>query len=112
MAKATSGAVYMTVRNAGAEPDTLTGISTDAAATAMLHKTVIEDGVAKMTMSHDIVIPAGGALELSPNGSHIMLEGLKAPLKQGGTMTLTLTFEKAGDVMVKVPIGAVAAMAP
>jgi periplasmic copper chaperone A len=112
MQSASSAAVYLILRNSGAEPDTLLGISTDAANMAMLHETVIKDGVAKMTMSHDVAIPGGGKLELSPSGSHIMLEGLKAPLKQGETLTLTLKFKNAGDVTVKVPVGGVAAMAP
>ncbi len=109
---ASTAAVYLTLSNSSPEADTLVGISTDAAGMAMLHQTTIKDGVAKMAMSHDISISGGGRLELSPGGAHIMLEGLKAPLKQGETLTLTLKFKKAGDVTVKVPVGGVAAMTP
>jgi copper(I)-binding protein len=42
----------------------------------------------------------------------VMLTGLKAPLKKGEHISLTLTFEKAGAVKVDVPVGAVAAIAP
>ena len=46
---------------------------------------------------------------MKPGGYHIMLMGLDAPLKEGDEIELTLTFEKAGDVKVKVPVGGVAA---
>lgn len=36
------------------------------------------------------------------NGYHLMLEGLKAPLKKGDRFDLRLKFEKAGERTVKV----------
>jgi periplasmic copper chaperone A len=109
---AKSASVYLTLQNTGPDADTLVGISTDSAGMAMMHATKIENGVAKMTMSDEIAIPGGGTLELKPSGNHIMLEDLKAPLKQGDTLTLSLKFKKSGIVTVKVPVGGVAAMAP
>ena len=47
---------------------------------------------------------------LKPGGDHVMLMGLKAPLKQGDAFPLTLVFEHAGDVTVTVEIGPVGAM--
>lgn len=111
-AAAKSGAVYMTIVNNGAEADRLLGVRTDAAAHAMLHQTVTEEGVTKMTMAHDVEIPAGGQLAMSPGGSHIMLMGLTRPLKQGEAIMLKLTFEKAGEVSVSAKVGSVAAMTP
>ncbi len=49
---------------------------------------------------------------MAPGGLHIMLMGLKAPLQQGGSLTLDLTFEHAGAVTVQVPVGGVAATGP
>jgi copper(I)-binding protein len=37
-----------------------------------------------------------------------MLVGLVKPLKKGDEIEITLTFEKAGAVVVKVPVGDVA----
>ena len=45
-------------------------------------------------------------------GMHIMLVGLKQPLKEGQTFALTLTFAKAGKVNVKVPVAKIGAMHP
>jgi copper(I)-binding protein len=41
-----------------------------------------------------------------------MLMGLEKPLIKGETLTVILTFEKAGPVQVAVPIASIAAMAP
>jgi copper(I)-binding protein len=43
-------------------------------------------------------------LELAPGGLHIMLIGLTAPLEAGSTIDLVLTFEKAGEVALTIPV--------
>lgn len=109
---AKAGAVYFTIRNDGAEADRLTAIQTDAARTAMLHENVEENGVVSMRHVEALTLAPGETVTLSPQKMHVMLMGLKAPLKKGGHLTVTLTFEKAGDVKVDVPVGGVAASAP
>ncbi|MGI9465468.1 MAG: copper chaperone PCu(A)C, partial [Aestuariivirgaceae bacterium] len=47
-------------------------------------------------------VPAGGRAMLKPGGHHIMLFGLQAPLAEGDSLELQLTFEKAGTVMLQV----------
>ena len=49
-------------------------------------------------------IPAGKTIELKPSGLHVMLMGLKAPLKATTSFKLTLTFEKAGEITIDVPV--------
>jgi copper(I)-binding protein len=109
---AKTGAVYFTIRNESASADKLTGLSTDAADMAMLHENVEENGVASMRHLEALPIPAKESVTLTPEKTHVMLMGLKAPLKKGEHISLTLTFEKAGEVKVDVPVGGVAASAP
>jgi len=47
---------------------------------------------------------AGGSAEFKPGGMHIMLVGLKQPLKAGDSFPLTLAFQKAGAVETTVMI--------
>jgi hypothetical protein len=47
-----------------------------------------------------------------PGGMHIMLVGLKQPLKEGQTFPLTLNFAKAGKIEVTVPVAKIGAMRP
>ncbi len=103
---ATTGAIYLTISSP--ESDRLTAVFSPAAAMAHLHESKDENGVMKMEMLEFLDIAGGQATTLSPGGLHIMLMGLKAPLKKGETIALELTFEKAGTVSVLVPVGGVA----
>jgi periplasmic copper chaperone A len=105
-AGAQSGAVFMVIVNHAAADDRLIGAATDAAKKAELH-THIEnaDGVMQMVeVPEGFVIPAEGQHELARGGDHVMLMGLTRALATGDTISLTLTFERAGDVTVEVPV--------
>jgi hypothetical protein len=99
-----NGAVYVTITNRGGRPDALVGAATDAATTVELHETVHEGGVMKMRPLPRVDVPAGGRLEMKPGGHHIMLLGIKRDLKPGDTVTVTVTFEKAGRMTVEAPV--------
>ena len=51
-------------------------------------------------------VPAGGSVTLKPGSYHVMLIGLKRPLTAGETFPLTLSFAKAGNISVTVPVQA------
>jgi copper(I)-binding protein len=53
-----------------------------------------------------IDIPAGGSAKLEPGGYHLMLMGVTKMPAVGETVELTLTFEKAGDVVVQAEVRA------
>jgi copper(I)-binding protein len=99
-----NGAVYVTVTNRGGSPDALVGAATEAATSVELHETVHEGGVMKMRPRPRFEVPAGSRLEMKPGGHHIMLLGLKRDLKPGDTVTVTVTFEKAGRMTVEAPV--------
>jgi copper(I)-binding protein len=98
------GAVYVAINNKGSADDRLVGAFTDHAAMAMVHQSELVDGVAQMRMAGEINIPAGSRIEMVPGGTHIMLEGLRAPLTTGDSFELVLKFRKSGDRSVKVDV--------
>ena len=108
MSTAKAGAVYMTLSNQGAEPDKLLQITTESAASAEVHESAEKDGMATMRPIESLEIPAGGSVDLKPGGYHIMLMGLKGPLKKGDMIMLQLKFEHAGLVDVMAHVGNVA----
>jgi copper(I)-binding protein len=116
-ARATAGnsktaAAYLLIRNNGSEPDRLLSAGTPAAERAMLHRSEVTNGVARMFHMQSVEIAPGGTAAFSPeNGNHVMLEGLRQPLKRGETIPLTLVFEKGGEITVKVTIEAAGARA-
>lgn len=105
---ARAGAAYMSLETAGAG-DRLIAASSSAANRATLHIQIIENEVAKMRRVEAIAVETGEATVLRPGGLHIMLTGLKAPLKEGDRFPLTLTFEKAGTIEVEVVVRGIAA---
>jgi len=106
------GAAYVTIENQTDTGDRLLGITSPVAAKIEIHETVEEDGVARMRPIEDACLTAGSALAMRPGGTHLMLTGLKAPLKEGDVLTLTLTFETAGPLTVEAPIAGLGADAP
>jgi len=95
---ATALAGYMTVMNKGEAPRVLVGASSPAFGMVMLHRTVMEDGMAKMVHQESITIPAGGSVTFEPNSYHLMLMKPKQVLKAGDLVDVTLKF-KNGETM-------------
>jgi hypothetical protein len=109
--KAENGAAYLTI--VSPVPDKLTGVSTPDAKAAELHEMTMEGGVMKMRpLANGVDLPAGKPVTLKPGGMHIMLMGLKQPLKKGESFPMTLTFEKAGTREVQVAVEGPGAMGP
>ena len=101
-----SGAAFLMLMNHSDSDDRLIAARTDVAKRVELH-THQEDanGVMKMMeIEGGIALPAGGMHALKRGGDHIMLMGLTAPLVQGEEITMTLTFEHAGEVEVSIPV--------
>ena len=108
--KSAIGAAYVTIHSPTA--DKLVAASTPVAKKAELHTMSMSGMVMKMRPVASIDIPAGQAVTLQPGGFHIMLMGLKHPLKAGQTFPLTLTFTKAGAQTVNVAVEKIGAMGP
>ena len=95
-------AAYFTIQNAGGE-DKLLSV-TSPAADASLHSTSMDNGVMRMRPLEGLDVPANGAVELKPGGTHVMLMGLKQPLEAGATLELDLKFEKSGERKVTAEV--------
>ncbi|MFR9673144.1 copper chaperone PCu(A)C [Streptomyces sp. TR02-1] len=93
---------FFTVKNTGDTADTLTKVTTDAAAEAELHETVDR----KMQQVDSFRVPANGTLRLSRGGNHLMLMGLDHKPAEGDSVTLTLHFEHHKPVTVTAPVKA------
>lgn len=104
------GAAYLAVSADGQSADKLVGVATPVAERAEIHTHIEDNGVMQMRQLESLDIAAGGTRKLAPGGDHIMLMGLKAPLSEGETFPLTLTFEKAGALVVTVTVTGVGAM--
>lgn len=110
LAGSRSGAAYIKVlRNKGDAPDRLLSAQTPAAARVSLHAMQMDGEVMRMREVPAIELPAQSALRMghaqrsgNAKGYHLMLEDLKAPLKEGERFDMTLRFEKAGERTVQI----------
>lgn len=108
--KAPNGAAYMTLSNAGDSADFLVKAASPVAKMVELHTVSDVDGVMQMRAVEKVQVAPGEPTVFQPGGLHIMLMGLEAPLVEGTSFPMTLTFQNAGDVDVQVKVESVGAM--
>jgi len=107
---ARTGAAYMTLINNGTSTDQLLSATTPVADQVQFHKETEDNGVSRMREVHNVELSPGGKVIFKPGQMHMMIVGLKQPLKEGQSFPLTLQFEKAGRMDLTVPIEKVGAM--
>ena len=104
-----TAAAYVTIDNKGGA-DELTGVRATIG-NAMLHESAMEGGIVRMRPIDPevgLVVPSNGTLKLGAGGAHVMIGGLKKPLRAGDRFDITLLFDKAGPRKVTVAVRAAA----
>ena len=103
---AKTGAAFLVIENHSGQDDRLLDVASPAAKRVQLHNNV-DNGQGVMSMKHmqeGLALPEGGAITMQRGGEHVMFMGLTGPFEQGATIPLTLTFEKAGEMEIEVPV--------
>jgi periplasmic copper chaperone A len=99
------GAGYLNVVNRGAAPDRLVSASSPAAGRVEIHEMRMDGNVMRMReLPSGLPVAAGETVALKPGGFHLMLMELRAPLKQGSKVPMTLVFERAGKVEIELSV--------
>ncbi|MGV3741282.1 MAG: copper chaperone PCu(A)C [Burkholderiaceae bacterium] len=105
VAAQTAGGVYLSIENRGKTSDQLIAASSPVSKSAELHTMSMEGNVMKMREVPHIEIKPSEKIAMRPgHGYHIMLIGLKQPLKAGDSLPLTLRFKNAGTVETKISV--------
>ncbi len=86
----TETSAHLTLKNAGSTAVVLTGASSATFGHVMLMKTTRTGAMTGMKTVPTLTVPARGTLTMGPGGDHLMLMGIKRPLKPGEKITLTL----------------------
>lgn len=82
------GAAYMAIKSP--IPLTLIGAESDIASEVQIHTMHTNDGVMRMRQQAELLLPANTTVSLVPGATHLMLVGLKRPLKAGDAFMLKL----------------------
>jgi len=109
---AANGAVFMTLMNKSQKSDRLLSVSSPVATKAELHTHKMDGVVMRMRHVEAITVGSNSTKMLKPGGFHVMLFGLKKPLKKGQTFSMTLKFEHAGTKIIDVTVHKIGAMKP
>ena len=100
-----NGAAFITIENQGAAEDALVSAAAPVAGKVEIHSMTMDGDVMKMRAVERIDLKAGEKIEMKPGqGYHIMLMGLKKPLKAGNSFPMQLRFRKAGKVQITVKV--------
>jgi copper(I)-binding protein len=115
-----NSAIYFIIHNPTSEEDTLLGVTSPVAQTVEMHMTTAMEGehnmehdvehdmpqaeVLRMVEQDSVPVPRRSQVEFAPGGLHVMLLGVQTDLSTGDTIQVTLMFEKAGEIVLQVPV--------
>ena len=95
---------YMTINNTGDAAVTVISISSPDFDSAEIHRTVIEEDIARMLPVKQLEIPANSQVKLEPGGLHLMLFDPKRPLREGETVTLIIQRRDGDPLSTTSPV--------
>ena len=93
---------FLTIANKGGAKDELTSVTSDAAGSVTVHRTVGQS----MEEVRSLDVPAHGRLVFRSGGNHLMFENLKRKPKEGEKVTVELHFADSGPIKVEMPVKA------
>lgn len=97
-------AAYMVLKNTGDTARTITAIDSPDFRDAQIHRTAVEDGVAKMLPVEQLQLPAGGSVALEPGGLHVMLFDPQRPLRDGDSVILLIHDSDGDSITIHAPV--------
>jgi hypothetical protein len=97
-------ALYLTIRNGGAEEDTLLAVLTGSAGRAEIHDQVPNGEMMHMRSREYVVVPANGVVVFAPGGLHVMLMELVRPVAAGDTLVVDFHFASGSTRTARVPV--------
>ena len=95
---------FMVIRNGGDKDVKVVSASNPASKVTELHTHLNEGGVMKMRPVPAIEVKAKGEAVLKPGGLHVMLIDLKAPMKAGDVVPITLGFDDGSSKQVDAKV--------
>ena len=97
-------AAYMVLKNTADTPRTVTHIDSPDFRNSQIHRTVMEDGIAKMHPVEKLQLPVNGSVVLEPGGLHLMLFEPLRSLRDGDTVVLVIHADNGDSVTVHAPV--------
>jgi copper(I)-binding protein len=106
VAQQTTSAAYLTITSA--QDGKLVAASSPLATSVEVHEMKMDGDLMRMRSVDALALPAGKPVEMKAGGFHMMLMGLKAPLKTGDVVPIKLVVEDAKGKRQTVDVKATA----
>lgn len=95
---------FMVIKNTGDKDVKVLKADNPASRVTELHTHLNENGVMKMRPVPGIEVKAKGQAVLQPGGLHVMMIDLKAPMKEGDIVPITLSFDDGSSKQVDAKV--------
>jgi copper(I)-binding protein len=93
-------AAYFSIENSSETSQVLIGASADFATKAEIHNHILVNDMMRMEQQSEVVIEPGQSVQFAPGGLHIMLFGLKQPLLEGQSVTISLQTKDGESIII------------
>ncbi|MBD3670587.1 MAG: copper chaperone PCu(A)C [Gammaproteobacteria bacterium] len=91
---------FMVIRNNSKQDVFLVRAQSKRVEHIEIHRTVHEEGMARMVRQNEVKIPANTSVTFKPGDYHLMMAAPKPPLKAGDKVNITLEFNEGEKVDV------------
>ncbi len=98
IADANVGVAFVSMTNNGTKPLTLVGAQSNVSKKVEIHTHTINGDIMQMRKIDSVDIPAGATIAMESGGLHLMLIGVREPLKANQQFDITLTFKDQAPV--------------
>jgi len=95
---------YFTLHNASGKDVVLTGASTLACGSLMLHKSEMTGGMSSMHHVDEVGVPAGGSIAFAPGGYHLMCMQARPTIIPCAKVPVTLLFKDGSKLTVSFDV--------
>ena len=93
-------AAYFSIQNHSDTSQILVGASADFASRAEIHNHIMVNDMMRMQQQSEVVVQPGESVQFTPGGLHIMLFGLKQPLREGQSVTFSLQTKEGESISI------------
>jgi copper(I)-binding protein len=97
-------AAYFSIQNSSDTKQTLIGASADFATKAEIHNHILVGDMMRMQQQPEVVVQPGESVQFAPGGLHIMLFGLKQPLREGQSVTFSLQTKEGESINISAKV--------
>ena len=97
-------AAYMQIRNASEQDIELLGGEGEGGLRVEVHTHELEGGIMRMRKLSALKLPAKKSVELKPGGIHLMVFGIRKPLREGDHASIRLRFADGREQSLMLPV--------